>query len=418
MKFKKITAAVSAAALSLSMLTAVNVSANNPQTPSDDGSYFLEFDVNGTGAYITAAYGEDSTPLDEIEEIVIPEKTEVGIPIVGIRGFAFEDCTNLKSVVVPDSITYIDDAAFLKTEDIDYLLESVGLDTAATTEEDLAYVANHISYMDRQDWNGDEDELAPAFAIFNNVLTTLIGDTDVLPSHGHVAKLLYNCPDLSLVVRSSDEDTLKKMSMKTYESFESWIKAVPYLDMTVKANEDSYAAEYAKGKELLGIKFEANASEDTDSHIIGDANQDGVINVRDAALIARALAEGRLDELIPCKDCADFNLDGIVNVRDAAAIAKYLATSKYSMKEWEEYAKTDEYIQRMICQGASEEAHKAVREEYGEGEWRTHYPTIVSYTDVDNYEISVEIYKNDERDNIHTYVLKRINGKSSFQKVN
>ena len=71
----------------------------------------------------------------------------------------------------------------------------------------------------------------------------------------------------------------------------------------------------------------------------------------------------------------------------------------------------------MLCQGASEEAHKAVREEYGEGEWRTNYPTIESYTDVENYEISVEIYNTDEPDTIYTYVLKSINGKSSFQKV-
>lgn len=46
----------------------------------------------------------------------------------------------------------------------------------------------------------------------------------------------------------------------------------------------------------------------------------------------------------------------------------------------------------MACQAAGEQAHTAIREEYGDGEWTTNYPTVVSYTDKDNYEISVEIY--------------------------
>ena len=48
----------------------------------------------------------------------------------------------------------------------------------------------------------------------------------------------------------------------------------------------------------------------------GDVNSDGVINVRDAAAIASALARG--DEL---PAFADYNGDGKVNIRDAAAIA-------------------------------------------------------------------------------------------------
>lgn len=63
--------------------------------------------------------------------------------------------------------------------------------------------------------------------------------------------------------------------------------------------------------ELVGVK--------------GDANGDGVLNVRDAAFIAKALAQGKGSEL---PIIADYNGDGAVNVRDAAAIAKYLASNK------------------------------------------------------------------------------------------
>lgn len=48
----------------------------------------------------------------------------------------------------------------------------------------------------------------------------------------------------------------------------------------------------------------------------GDANGDGIINVRDAAAIASALAKG-----VELPSYADFNGDGKVNIRDAAAIA-------------------------------------------------------------------------------------------------
>jgi len=56
--------------------------------------------------------------------------------------------------------------------------------------------------------------------------------------------------------------------------------------------------------------------------LTGDANNDGKVNVRDAAFIAAALAKGQTDTL-PAH--ADFNEDEKVNVRDAAAIASALA---------------------------------------------------------------------------------------------
>ena len=56
--------------------------------------------------------------------------------------------------------------------------------------------------------------------------------------------------------------------------------------------------------------------------ILGDANSDGKLDVRDAAYIARMLAQ-RDTEKLPKN--ADFNEDGQINVRDAAAIARFLA---------------------------------------------------------------------------------------------
>lgn len=58
---------------------------------------------------------------------------------------------------------------------------------------------------------------------------------------------------------------------------------------------------------------------------IGDANGDGKVNIRDAALIANRASQGKLDTL---PDFVDYNGDGFVNVRDAAAIARDLASGK------------------------------------------------------------------------------------------
>lgn len=57
----------------------------------------------------------------------------------------------------------------------------------------------------------------------------------------------------------------------------------------------------------------------------GDATGDGKLNVRDAAFIAKMLAQGKVSDL---PENSDFNGDGKINVRDAAAIAKFLATGK------------------------------------------------------------------------------------------
>ena len=57
--------------------------------------------------------------------------------------------------------------------------------------------------------------------------------------------------------------------------------------------------------------------------ILGDANGDGTLNIRDCAEIAKFTAQGKTDSL---PDTTDYNKDGKKNVRDAAAISKDLAS--------------------------------------------------------------------------------------------
>ena len=59
--------------------------------------------------------------------------------------------------------------------------------------------------------------------------------------------------------------------------------------------------------------------------VLGDANGDGTLNIRDCAMISRSLINGTADDL---PDTADYNKDGIKNIRDGAAIAKVIAQNK------------------------------------------------------------------------------------------
>lgn len=60
----------------------------------------------------------------------------------------------------------------------------------------------------------------------------------------------------------------------------------------------------------------------TTNGLLGDADQNGVVDVRDSCYIARMLAEGKQNLLPPC---ADYNCDGVINVRDASLIARRLS---------------------------------------------------------------------------------------------
>ncbi len=91
-----------------------------------------------------------------------------------------------------------------------------------------------------------------------------------------------------------------------------------YFNGTIYGYENSTALQYAN---KYGFKLES-LGEKPITHIKGDANNDGTLNIRDAAFIAIACAKGQYDDI---PQWADYNDDGKRNIRDAAAIAIYCA---------------------------------------------------------------------------------------------
>ena len=331
MKFKKLIAAISAAAVSLSMFTALNVNAEEEYAPGTAPAieYKFAYEVNQSGAVVVGV-----TDAEYSNVIEIPEKTEAGIPVVGVDKFAFFDCEDLDTVILPDSLDIysMDSVAFLTRSDIIAFLANNSIDVKSiSSDEDadakaLAYMANQAKFMGKTDWKGDEEELDVAMTVFRNVTDNLkVSENDNADMSELIRRLYAAGSDpymLSIYVREDGEDTLEKMSQKTYDNFFMWVNSVQYDDLTIVGNRDTAAEEYYKGKSLLGMKFE-----EKETHLIGDANQDGVVNVRDCAKIANALAFKTVDKL-PCFTCADFNQDGEVTVRDAAQLAAQLAKLK------------------------------------------------------------------------------------------
>lgn len=66
----------------------------------------LKYTLNGLGSYSVTGIGTCTNT-----DIVIPSKVK-GRPVTGISHNAFENCTSLRSIVIPDSVTNIGDHAF------------------------------------------------------------------------------------------------------------------------------------------------------------------------------------------------------------------------------------------------------------------------------------------------------------------
>ena len=73
-------------------------------------------------------------------EVVIPE-THNGLPVTSIGDYAFEDCTSLTSVTIPDSVTSIGGRAFYGCKS----LESITLPFVGATKEGTSYT--HFGYI-------------------------------------------------------------------------------------------------------------------------------------------------------------------------------------------------------------------------------------------------------------------------------
>ena len=227
-------------------------------------------------------------------------------PVVGVDDYAFALCKNLEVIYIPETfeIAKTGNVAFLTSSAIENFLDNE-IGSLTSFEDIIKYAAIKANFK-----NGEftESDLAEAAVKLEKKLSIIdISSADTLEK-----KLL-------ILIKNIDK---MELDPELYNSFNTWISSVTYNGLTLCGNENAdEIRKYAEGRGFLNMKYSPIINTD---FILGDANNDGKLNVRDAAFIASSVAKGISIEL----PAADFNNDGKVNVRDAAAIAHKLSNSK------------------------------------------------------------------------------------------
>ena len=110
MKTKKIISAFLALSLSISSCSIFNTIFNAENVISIHAA-----DTDKTYQNLTYTVSDDGIEItgctDDTDELVIPASID-GVNVTSIKRYAFADNEKIKSVSLPDTLTYIDDAAF------------------------------------------------------------------------------------------------------------------------------------------------------------------------------------------------------------------------------------------------------------------------------------------------------------------
>ncbi len=264
----------------------------------------FEYEIKENVAVITG-YNTD-TP-DKIISLEITDSIEyngVEYDVAGVDELAFADLKNLTSVYIPDTLNheYMSNIAFAtETSIADYIYNSMADDY--DEKAFLSLVAETMEYNGKTEgWT--DDELAEVKAKLNEQ-AALAGVTDGMDAGEAMVLMIKNRDKMNL-------------SETTRAYFELWIATIPCSNITAHVNPNTSSSE------VLDMISAVSGLNVVYTYLTGDANHDGVINVRDCAFIANSLANGNPKEL---PDSSDYNSDGLINVRDAAALAAFLASN-------------------------------------------------------------------------------------------
>ncbi len=261
------------------------------------------------------------------KEVVVPIAIE-GIIVSAIGREAFSD-TDVEFIGISDSVTSIDGSAFSHCESLKEIRLS---QNARYIPSNAFYGCTSLENITIP--NSVESIDFAAFWECTSLKEITFGEG--LEEVGDSA--FSNCTSLKNVVLPKSLKEIEECAFSSCDSLESIVIKNPEcdIDMSIKTisnnifndkaftgiiygYEGSTAQTYA---ETHGYEFKVITADMEESKLVGDANEDGLLNVRDCAFIALMLAQGKVDN-IPI--IADYTVDDKINVRDAAAIAKYLS---------------------------------------------------------------------------------------------
>ncbi|MBQ3567223.1 MAG: leucine-rich repeat protein [Oscillospiraceae bacterium] len=297
-----------------------------------------------------------------------------GVDVIG--DYAFYSCSSLETVEIADSVTKIGDYAFYENKhEIVLPAELTDLGTYALAESNITeivtpdklteikeYTFSNCDYLKKVTFGSGLEKIGDYSFSDCDTITELTFPENVTEIGWRAFEY---CDNLEKITIDNPECVISD-SEYTFGSTDSTMKIYGYTGSTAEAYAEKYNRIFVAldaptepstdptepgtdptepgtdptepgtnptepgtdptepGTEPTepGTEPTEPGTEPTEEYPVGDANCDGVVNVRDAAAIAKALAKGTTGTL-PAN--ADFNGDGDISVRDAAAIAAALA---------------------------------------------------------------------------------------------
>lgn len=241
-------------------LTEIKVKSNN--------AYFT--DINGV------LYNKDKTKIIQYPKAKTQTSYIIPSSVTTVGRDAFEECENLKSIILPEKLTSIEESAFSSSG-----IKTIEIPAGVTTISRSAFNSSFIE----------------SIVLPNNIVK--------------IDEMAFrNCKNLKKIFIQNPQCEIDD-SFGTICSNLAFENAYRQFDGIIYGYENSTAHAYAQKYEYPFSAF-----------IYGDANSDGKLTAGDAAFIAKNLAEQK-GHTLPAY--ADFTGDGKVTAYDAAMIAKYLA---------------------------------------------------------------------------------------------
>lgn len=365
---------ISAAVSGMMMISAVNVTAfgsyyqYDEEQESDDmgegagerlydeGSelYYFKIDSNNDGIYNYVQITYDTASVDNyrgMTHLTIPETIE-DLPVLSIDAWAFAYSSTLSEIDIPDSIYNIGRNAFYGTPYLQGLRNRFGIKyagkTAVIADKNISVAViregmKGIAAGAFEGCSGLTSVVFPYSLSFmgNKAFSKCTSLTDIIlpecisciPTGAFSECTSLEEITVSGYVKSIDNEafygctsmkdiTIKNPECVIYDNANTISSGDNGFEGMIHGYIGSTAQTYA---EKYGYRFEAiDAADEQDrvpGAVKGDANGDGVLNVRDAAFIANVLSQ-KMPDRLPLS--TDFNLDGKTDIRDAASIANYL----------------------------------------------------------------------------------------------
>lgn len=219
-----------------------------------------------------------------IKNVVLPKF------ITKIEYYSFLGCTNLKNINIPQGVTYISGSAFLNTGLESIIIPDTVTDMGNAVFCDCKYLKNvqisdYITYIPPQ--------------------------------------LFYNCLSLKSITIPKNVTKIDYLAFGYYKDTNETLKIE---DFKIYGYKNTAAETYAKenGFEFISLGEQI---------LIGDANQDGTVNIKDVTYLQMHIAGNKNTDGSPLIDetnkqlfdSIDMNNDGKLTVNDVTALQTYLA---------------------------------------------------------------------------------------------